>query len=331
MKKNLHLPIGRFLSLFLILLFLALIAILTIFQNKDTSKFSLIASDNKFKLNFDITNNDQSEFAKVLEKLSLPQSVAKGVEFELDATSAAKLTFATPIKANLNFLPGKITFKGRVNTSFLRDQETKSIKIPASTNLAVFSDNLTAFIKSRLILSQEFSTWLSKNLVSDQGQYLVVFGPNSNFALIFKNPNIDIETLKNIKDPQSDQPLYKEELTDTIKLYLLKLPQSFNGKDLTAVFFQDGDWTYFVSSFEAAQELIKILKSQASSLNFPPKDTSATSLIIFFRNNDESFPGEDFTSFIFQGSNNFSRSASQIRELEFILKRSEFSGLINLK
>ena len=130
MKKNLHPPIGRFLSLSLTIFFLIFVAVLVIIQNKNTSKFSLIANENKFKLNFDIDNNDQSEFSQVLEKLSLPQSVAKGVEFKLDATSSAKLTFATPVKADLNILPGKITFKGKVNTSFLRDQEAKRIKIP---------------------------------------------------------------------------------------------------------------------------------------------------------------------------------------------------------
>ena len=330
MKKNLHPPVGRFLSLFLTLLFLVFIAVLVIIQNKNTSQVTLIANENKFKLNFDITNNDQSEFLKVLEKLGLPQSVAKGVEFELDATSSAKLTFATPVKANLNILPGKIAFKGKVNTSLLQDQEAKSIKIPPSTNLAVFSGNLIAFIKSRLILSQEFSAWLSKNLASDQGQYLVVFGPNSDFTLIFKNPNIDFLALKDIKDPQSDESAYKEELTDNIKLYLFKLPQSLNGEDLTCVFFQEGDLIYFTSSYEAAQELINTLKSQTPSLDFPPKDTPLASLIILFKNNDQN-TGDVFTNFILSGSNNYSRSINQVRELDFILRSSEFSGLINLK
>ena len=330
MKKNLHPPVGRFLSLFLTLLFLVFIAVLVIIQNKNTSQVTLIANENKFKLNFVITDNDQSEFLKVLEKLGLPQSVAKGVEFELDATSSAKLTFATPVKANLNILPGKIAFKGKVNTSFLQDQEAKSIKIPTSTNLAVFSGNLIAFIKSRLILSQEFSAWLSKNLASDQGQYLVVFGPNSDFTLIFKNPNIDFLALKDINDPQSDESAYKEELTDNIKLYLFKLPQSLNGEDLTCVFFQEGDLTYFTSSYEAAQELINTLKSQTPSLDFPPKDTPIASLIILFKNNDQN-TGDVFTNFILSGSNNYSRSINQVRELDFILRSSEFSGLINLK
>jgi len=318
------------LSLSLTLLFLIFIAVLVIIQNKNTSQVTLIANENEFKLNFDITNNDQSEFLKVLEKLGLPQSVAKGVEFELDATSSAKLTFATPVKANLNILPGKIAFKGKVNTSFLQDQEAKSIKIPTSTNLAVFSGNLIAFIKSRLILSQEFSAWLSKNLASDQGQYLVVFGPNSDFTLIFKNPNIDFLALKDIKDPQSDESAYKEELTDNIKLYLFKLPQSLNGEDLTCVFFQEGDLIYFTSSYEAAQELINTLKSQTPSLDFPPKDTPLASLIILFKNNDQN-TGDVFTNFILSGSNNYSRSINQVRELDFILRSSEFSGLINLK
>ena len=317
-------------SLSLTLLFLIFIAVLVIIQNKNTSQVTLIANENEFKLNFDITNNDQSEFLKVLEKLGLPQSVAKGVEFELDATSSAKLTFATPVKANLNILPGKIAFKGKVNTSFLQDQEAKSIKIPTSTNLAVFSGNLIAFIKSRLILSQEFSAWLSKNLASDQGQYLVVFGPNSDFTLIFKNPNIDFLALKDIKDPQSDESAYKEELTDNIKLYLFKLPQSLNGEDLTCVFFQEGDLIYFTSSYEAAQELINTLKSQTPSLDFPPKDTPLASLIILFKNNDQN-TGDVFTNFILSGSNNYSRSINQVRELDFILRSSEFSGLINLK
>jgi len=321
-----------FLALFLIFIFLILaVKLINLQNNKNTSQLTLIANENKFKLNFDIANHDQSKFLKVLEKLGLPQSVKEGIEFELDATSAAKLTFATPIKANLNILPEKIIFKGRVNTSFLKVQEAVSIKIPASTNLAIFSDNIQDFIKTRLILSDEFSTWFSKNLISDRGQYFIVFGPNSDFAVIFRNSNIDLDSLKSIRNADSGESLYKEESYDDVKLHLLKLFESLSGKDLTVVLFQEDTWVFFVSSYEAAQDLIQVQKSQIPSINFPVKNTPLVSVVVLFRNNDKNAIGENFADFIFQGSKNFSRSMDQIRELEFILKRSEFSGLINLQ
>ena len=300
-------------------------------QDRNSSQITLTANQNKFKLNFNLTNQDLTKFSKVLDKLNLPQSVKDGIEFELDATSSAKLAFTAPIKANLNILPEKIIFQGEVDKSFLSDQEAESIKIPASTNLVVFGNNVAEFVRSRLNLPDQFSDWFSKNLISAQGQYFIVFGPNSDFALVFKNPSIDIDGLKNIKDIRSNQSLYKEESIDNIKLYLLKLSESLDEKDLTIVFFQEGDWTFFASSREAAQELIKIQKSQTPSINFPQKRTTGVSLIIIFRNNGENSIGENFSNFIFQEGNNLAKSIDRIKNFEFILKKDKFSGLINLK
>ena len=300
-------------------------------QDQNSSQITLTVNQNKFKLNFNLTNQDLTKFSKVLDKLNLPQSVKDGIEFELDATSSAKLAFTTPIKANFNILPEKITFQGQVDKSFANDQAAESLKIPASTNLAVFGNNIAEFVRARLNLPNQFSTWFSKNLNSEKGQYFIVFGANSDFALVFKNPSIDIDGLKNIKDVKSNQSLYKEESIDNIKLYLLKLSESLDEKDLTVVFFQEGDWTFFASSREAAQELVKIQKSQIPSINFPLKNNSVISLILLYRNSDKNPIRENFLPLIFAGNGGLAKTIDQIEEFEFILKKDKFSGLINLK
>ena len=319
------------LAIFLFLAIIVFVAKFISLQDRNSSQIILTADQNKFKLNFNLANQDMTKFSKVLDKLNLPQSVKDGIEFELDATSSAKLAFVIPIKTDFNILPEKITFQGQVDKSFVSDQAAESLKIPASTNLAVFGNSIAEFVRTRLNFPNQFSTWFSKNLNSQNGQYFIVFGANSDFALVFKNPSIDIDGLKNIKDIRSNQSLYKEESIDNIKLYLLKLSESLDEKDLTIVFFQEGDWTFFASSREAAQELIKIQKSQTPSINFPQKRTTGVSLIIIFRNNGENSIGENFSNFIFQEGNNLAKSIDRIKNFEFILKKDKFSGLINLK
>ena len=205
-----------------IFLFLAIIIFVAKFisvQDRNSSQITLTVNQNKFKLNFNLTNQDLTIFSKFLDKLNLPQSVKDGIEFELDATSSAKLAFTSPIKTNFNILPEKITFQGQVDKSFVNDQTAESLKIPASTNLAVFGNNIAESVRARLNLPDQFSTWFSKNLNWEKGQYFIVFGANSDFALVFKNPSIDIDGLKNIKDVKSNQSLYKEESIDNIKLH----------------------------------------------------------------------------------------------------------------
>ena len=319
------------LAIFLFLAIIVFVAKFISLQDRNSSQIILTADQNKFKLNFNLANQDMTKFSKVLDKLNLPQSVKDGIEFELDATSSAKLAFVIPIKTDFNILPEKITFQGQVDKSFVSDQAAESLKIPASTNLAVFGNNIAEFVRARLNFPDQFSTWFSKNLNSQNGQYFIVFGANSDFALVFKNPSIDIDGLKNIKDVKSNQSLYKEESIDNIKLYLLKLSESLDEKDLTIVFFQEGDWTFFASSPDAAQKLLKIQKSQIPSINFPLKNNSLISLILLYRNSDKNPIGENFPQLIFAGNGGLAKTMDQIEEFEFILKKDKFSGLINLK
>jgi len=319
------------LAAFLFLIIIIFVAKFIDVQDRNSGQITLTADQNKFKLNFNLTNQDLIKFSKVLNKLNLPQSVKDGIEFELDATSSAKLAFTTPIKTNFNILPEKITFQGQIDKSFVNDQAAESLKIPASTNLAVFGNNIAEFVMARLNLPDQLSTWFLKNLNFQNGQYFIVFGANSDFALVFKNPSTDIDGLKNIKDVKSNQFLYMEESIENIKLYLLKLPESLDEEDLTVAFFQEGDWTFFASSHEAAQELVKIQKSQRPSINFPLKNNSLISLILLYRNSDQNPIGENFPALIFAGNGGLTKTIDQIEEFEFILKKDKFSGLINLK
>ena len=157
------------LAAFLFLIIIIFVAKFIDVQDRNSGQITLTADQNKFKLNFNLTNQDLIKFSKVLNKLNLPQSVKDGIEFELDATSSAKLAFTTPIKTNFNILPEKITFQGQIDKSFVNDQAAESLKIPASTNLAVFGNNIAEFVMARLNLPDQLSTWFLKNLNFQNG------------------------------------------------------------------------------------------------------------------------------------------------------------------
>jgi len=178
----------RILAAFLFLIIIIFVAKFIDVQDRNSSQITLTADQNKFKLNFNLTNQDLIKFSKVLDKLNLPHSVKDGIEFELDATSSAKLAFTTPIKTNFNILPEKITFQGQIDKSFVNDQAAESLKIPASTNLAVFGNNIAEFVMARLNLPDQLSTWFLKNLNFQNGQYFIVFGAIQILHLFLKIP-----------------------------------------------------------------------------------------------------------------------------------------------
>src|SRR3989344_3613716 len=119
---------------------------------KNKSSLTLIPSSNKFNLQFDIRAQDLNDFSKILENLRLPQSIAQGVEFELDATASAKLTYLTPIKTQLDFSPNRVDFRGKIQQAISPEEFLfEKVKVPASANLVIAAPNFGDFIKLRFL------------------------------------------------------------------------------------------------------------------------------------------------------------------------------------
>ncbi len=312
-------------SLILLLFFL----VLTIFQARDNQVAAVLSSSqNKFRVSFKVTPQNQQQFLTALRKLDLPSSVKDGLEFELDATSSAKLNFASPIEAKIKIEPQTIT-AGGVAEAQLSLLSMEDFKLPQSTNLAVFAANFSQFPKARFKLPQEFSVWLDTNLAAP-GQYLVIFGPDADFAIIFKSKSPDFEGLKNIR-MEGEEPLYKkEEPENGIELHLLKLPQESKDQTPTFSFFQIDQWVFMTSSVNAAREFIKIQKSQDPSFNFSGSKEPVSAVIIF-RNTKEAPVGENFYNILLPNTPQIAKTLDKISELKFTLKADRFSGLINIK
>jgi len=320
-----------FLGLFFVLIILVFFTSFARWQKQETS-VTLNAFSGKFKVNFNIPQSDQEEFSKTLQKLQLPQSIEQGFEFELDATSSAALNFALPIEAKISFGP-KINFKGSLHRSGINNLPVVNLKIPQNTNLAVFAPDFRDFISTRLNFPPEFANWLDKNLFAEKGQVLIIFGKDADFAIIAKANQVDFEGLKNIHMPDSQEPFYKKSQTeDLVDLHLVNLPADWRGSPLAATFSQIGQLLFFSSSPQAAEELIKVQKSQELSITFPSFPASDTvSLAILFRNSNQNSIGQPFEKLIFGSRPDFAKAIEKISQAQLTLKENEFSGLIDLK
>jgi len=319
------------LGLFFVLIILIFFVFFAKWQKQETF-VTLNAFENKFKVNFNIPQSDQEKFSKTLQKLQLPQSIEQGFEFELDATSSAALNFALPIEAKISFGP-KINFKGSLHRSGINNLPVVSLKVPQNTNLAVFAPDFRDFISTRLNFPPEFASWLDKNLFAEKGQVLIIFGKDADFAIVTKANQVDFESLKNIQMPDSQEPFYKKSQTeDLVDLHLVNLPADWRGSPLAATFFQIGQLLFFSSSPQAAEELIKVQKSQKPSIDFLSIPSSGTnSLTILFRNPDQDSINQPFEKLLFGQRTELAKTIEKISQAQLTLKENEFSGLINLK
>src|SRR3990167_10415621 len=71
--------------------------------NRPASQIILTAYNNKFNVNFQISSRDKTQAAALLGQANLPQNILEGVQFELDATSSARLAHITPVTIDLEF------------------------------------------------------------------------------------------------------------------------------------------------------------------------------------------------------------------------------------
>lgn len=329
----------KYLGLLVVLVFIAFLFII-IGWGRNISSLVLYAKENKFVLEFNVLKKDEKSFSKVLENLSIPQSVASNVGFELDATSSAKLTYLTPIRADLGFSDQTLFFSGEMSRSpFFSGTAPETLKVPKSFNLAVFAPNVSQFIITRYSFPSEFVRWLEKNFNGESGQYLVIFGSNADFALLVKNDKVDLSSLKDIQFVKDLELRYKEEIEANINFHFLRLPEVQEGRELTAAFFYIDDWFVFSSSREAAFEFAKVYKTQGSSIDFPGGKTNGNVTFALLFNNSRDNPiNQNFNKLLFTDTGfadskaaGIAKTLEKVENLTFILKTFEFSGLINIK
>lgn len=311
------------LPLFLIAILLLLAFTINLLPNKRSqTKIRLTSSQNKFQVNFEITPQDLQKFDTFLEKLNIDKAIHDRLEFELDATSSAKLSLATPIEANLQFSKDEINFKGVANTAYLRQAPVYDVKIPKSTTLLVFSKTLGE-IWAKNLKSPSFKEWLTKT-ISDNGQYFIIYGNDSQKAFIFNLQDVDFESLKNLKDIEYK----KEESPEAFEYHILKtLPDSQNSE--TYVLTQQDDKIYLTLSLDSAKNLKKVLTENEDSTKYPNNNLKEATLTVMFLNE---FPlSDEFTKSVFGDASKIGKNLTKISRFELVLKDETFSGLISIK
>ncbi len=318
-------------------LIIASIALAIVFTKKDQSYILLTSKENRFDLNFRVQKKDQENFQKILSSLEIPQDVQNGVNFQLDSTSSARLNFLAPIKASLNLKDKSVNLSGETSIPmFLYQSSINQVRLPKSTNLAIFAPSLENFVKARLNLPQNISSWLDKNFSQANGSYLAVYGPNPDYSLLIKKDQISFDDLRNLKDSNGDA-IYKEESSGDIKLHFLQTPSTNFQDQQTLTFFQLGTYQVMSSSPAAAKSLIDAQKSQ-DYYKFPQESNQKAALLAEFSNSNENTISDQAESFLLQSwersissKTKLASSIKRIKFASFALKEQSFSGLINLK
>lgn len=274
------------------------------------STFKITASQNRFYVGFDISKKDSADFQKLLEKLSAPESISKGLEFELDSTPSAMLSFAVPVEGTLDPSPNSLIISG--NLTRPETSETyvfQSFSFPQDLNFALSSANLQEAAKIYLDLPPEIAGSVAQNSAVGP-QYLVVF-PNSS-VYIFKTGTFDVASVKNQRE-------YKEETIDNIKVYLLA----------QVSIFEIGEWTYIASNLDAAKSVVSTQKDPENTINFP--NIEKGNFAMLFASSEKNPVSDDLLVKIFGSKDKVPNYMSKISKIEFTLKDTTFSGLIELK
>lgn len=326
----------RFLGFWAILILAAIFSINFFTKDSNKSQVTITGAENKFLVNFDLISSDKNSLLQILDDFQIPQSSIEDLSFELDSTSSAQLIYLSPIQINPTITKKVISFTG--NTSrrlFVNNSSAEKIKIPANFNLAVFAPNLLSFVASKNLYPAELVDWMNNNFSIDEGQYLVVFGPNAEFSIISKNKDADLSTLKNLKLTESIEASYKEEVRDDIPFHFISITKNVE-KVETAAFFKREDLIVYSSSREAAFAMADAFSSKNSS-DFPAFNFEKDSNFIFSLNNkEEAEINENMLSLISSFDTQLSipnqqKFLERIEEINFALKANSFSGLISLK
>ena len=311
------------LPLFLLGILTLLTIIINLLPKKSAeTKIRLTSSENKFQVSFEVAPGDLNSFDRALEKLNIDKAVKDKLEFELDATSSAKLSLASPIEAGLGFSNDEIRFRGNSHTAYLKQSPFFNIKIPKSTSLLIFSGILEE-IWGKNLNNSAFKDWIGKN-ISVQGQYFIIFGNDSQKAFIFNLKNTDFESLKSLKDIEYK----KEDSQEQVEYHLLKtLSESQDSQ--TYVLFQKDDKLYLTFSLDSAKSLNNVLTEDKESLDYPQSNQKEAAFSILFLNQSEL--STNFFKSVFGEISQFQETLNRISRFELVLKGDTFSGLINIK
>ena len=302
------------------------IVILSLTRGQSTSA-TLSFFQTKFKLNFAISPQDQKQFSVFTQKLNLPQSFKDEVEFELDATSQAALAFTLPATSKIKILDHAVSFSGSLKRAPLAPLPAVDLMLPQATNLVVYAADFKQLIKVKLPVPLDLELWLDQNFFTSHGQVMAVFGENADFVFASRAVPVKFEDLQNIKSGNGE-PLYKkDQFGEAFDLHLVKIPTS--KRQITAAFFQIGQWLFFTSSKEAAEQVIKVQRQDLPGFEFSsPRDSTFILLVI---NDDQNPLNDNSYHLVLDKESPIPNSLTNVRLLKFILMDEAFSGLINLK
>lgn len=313
-----------FAILFLISLAFISFSLQNIRNKQSTAELSV--GVNNFHIGFNILPEDRSQFEKSLEKLSFPKSIEKGVSFELDSTSQAQLAFVAPISASINFPKNSIQINGLLNRPYtLNTLNSRRIKLPNTTSVAIAGSDLTQFAKSKLEFPQEFLDWIETNITPGTNQYFFNFQDNINVFTYQSDKPVD--DLKNLEGTDLN---LKEESNDDTKIIYLTFTASPNREEKTISIAKVDDLVLITSSQETIKDLINFQKSPKDEIDFPKDPKEPISYAIYAKNNSDQFT-QILRNLVFKSQPQTLEFAKNIDSFYLALSKKSFSALIVIK
>lgn len=318
---------------------LLILVLFSIFASKTNHRNELRLSplQNKFRVDFIIDKRDFELFDNFLREFSLDNKVLDGFEFELDATSSAKLAFMAPVSIDMSASDDRINFRGKATTSISNGfLERDELKVPSNTNLVVSASDLSEFFFSKFTFPDDIEKWFIDKFKIATGHYFIVFGDEGYFALALKSSDIDLSDLSNVKVDQNSD-FYKEEDFEDVTLHLVNAGKSNEDLEVNLVAFEYDGWTYLNSSRLAAEEVLGAIKSDGEIIRFVGKELANGSLAVIYRSNENSELGQNFGDIVLGDIASSAPKEALVAKLakiegfEFFLNGREFSGLIDLK
>lgn len=309
-------------SLAAILIVLTSLLILSKFKNQNKDFLTVTSEKNKFKINFQIEPKNQDDFDAILHSLNFPQSVKNGVEFELDSSTSARLAFFAPVKSSIKFDKHKVSLEGTLDYApTSANIRPKPLKVPSSTTFIVFAKDLRTYLKKQFDIGDVEQKLFDDNLTNFDGQYLIIFG-QKEFALFFKNDQLNIDDLTEIENQTSKDP----------KIFILKVTPN------PLLLFQKNSWNIITTSQEAVNLIADPKGADLIDIDLTSLTANeSSSLITLFRNPQQNLDKSNLDLFIkISGSKNLNESKiidalNNVQEASFTLKREHFSALIKFK
>lgn len=275
------------------------------------STFQITAQKNQFDLSFNLAKGDKPQLENALATLKLPISIEKGISFELDSTSSARLAYVSPVNGKFNFFTNTLNFNGNIpRTAVANNVVFQSFNFPQNLNFAISGVNLTNMAQSYLNLPKNLTDSIVKNSSPD-AQVVASFGQDPNIIYIFKTGNFDMTSLKDMAESGE----YKQETQDGVIMYILK--------NVTA--FEIADFSYITSNLDAAKAVIAVSKNK-DHITFPAEKEGVVSLL--FINTDKNPAPQSLLLKMFNTEKKIPTFLKNISRLNFDLKDKSFTGSI---